>query len=256
MKRFVFIMSVFFLLNVSILNARSITLKPYFGYATVRMDDMNSDLKLRVNELAKLVQNNLPIPADFNGNYAWGAQIQYRLQDNNFIHLNTFYFKEKNSAEDLQRLGGGDYEYLFSRQIELFEIGFGLHYFFNYSSWKRVNTYLGAGAGLGFGWSESDVFYQDQQNNLVDNRGEFSSNALTAHIAAGANIRIFPAFFISGEVGYRFANLQNLTGTFKANQRLPNGTINNTDDDFSTTAAYDFSGFYITIGIGIKIPLL
>jgi hypothetical protein len=229
--------------------AQNFYLKPYAGYATVRMNDANEDMAFRVGELQKQVQQALPTPDKLNGNWVWGVQLEYHQEGNYFFNLNTWFFREKTATDYSKTSGTPQLEYHYDRQIELFDLGVGMHYYFGYSSWKRVNTYLGAGFGVGFGWLESNFAYLDDvpQNQNIDNHGDFSAATLTAVFNAGGIVRLIPEVFLQGEVGFRLANMDQLDGKLRTTQ----GTFN----DLTTEASYDFSGFYATAGIGFRIPL-
>lgn len=60
------------------------------------------------------------------------------------------------------------------------------------------------------------------------------------------------------EVGYRLANLQQMTGVLEVHQNIPsdpNGQINARDDNYQTEANYDFSGFYINVGLSFHFEI-
>ncbi len=255
-KKAAWVLCLLFIIPV-ISRAEAFNIKPFFGYSTVRMNDVNDDINFRVNELRKIVQTNIPAPDPFKGNYAWGVQIEYPLQEKYFVTLTTFYFSEKTSAETLPGAPATTYDYHYSRKIELFDVSIGLNYYFNYSSWKRLNTYFGAGAGLGSGWSSSDFQYDDTSNNHINNTGDFSSNALTAYFCLGGTARLFRYLFLSAEAGVRFANLRQMDGKLKVDQTFSGSSGSSqkyTNNDFTTEALYDYTGFYFLVGTGIVIP--
>lgn len=250
-------MAVLNLSSASILLSQSISIKPHFGYTTVHMSEVNQDMNSRVIELRDITGQPVSIPDPFRGDFAWGIQIQYDLGDTYFLNLNTYYFKEETSVNE-SLAGTNPSQFNFRRRLDYFDISFGVKYFFNQSSWKRVTSYLGGGVGLGIGWAESNFDYADNINS-VDNQSDFSSSALTAYFCAGLNFRISTQFSIVPEVGYRVANLGQMEGTLKIDQNFPNfpnGELELTDNNYLTEASYDFSGFFLSLGLNIFIPLL
>lgn len=247
-RKLVFIFSILLFSEISY--GQTLAIKPYFGYATVNMTEVNEDLDFRIRDFRQLVNEPLPAPDHFNGNYAWGVQIEYRLEEDYFLNVSTYYFREKNGADYFGSISSGPIDFHFDREIELFDVGIGLKYFFNYSSWKRINTYIGSGVGVGLGWSKSNFRYTDQkpETDDFDNTGDFSSNQLTANITAGGIYRVFPALYLSVEVGIRFANMQQMDG--------PLTTLQDGRNEITTDAAFDFTGFFVTLGTGIVIPIL
>ncbi len=235
------------------LRAQNFTIKPYFGYTTVRMADANNDTKVRIENLRRITGQPLSFPDAFKGDYTWGAQIEYHMEENYFFNLNTSYFREKNTANNTTTVSASPFTYHTDRQIELFEISVGLHYYINYSSWKRVNTYLGGGFGLGLGWFQSNLKFNDKDNR-VNNSADFSSNALTAHICGGATVRLSTWLFLSGEAGIRFANLQQMDGQLRVDEDVDNVVRKTIENNYVTDAVYDFTGFYFTLGTGFMLP--
>ncbi len=236
--------------GIHLLPAMSFSIKPYYGYATVRMGDVNNEIINTVRTLRYRSQRPLPFPQELNGSSIWGLQMEYNMEEDYFLNLSSFYYREKESARYDKEITLPEVDYRFFTRIELFEISLGIRYFFNYSSWKRINPYIGGNVGLGFAWSESHLQYDDHgqsQTNPVDIRDDISSNALTVQFGAGITLRIFPAFFLWGEAGLRMANMGNLQG-----QRR---TLNAVYSRFTTPTVYDFSGFYIIAGGGFVIPV-
>lgn len=246
------ILAIYLLISVRIAIPQSVKIKPYFGYSTIRMDEVNKDIKLKVDQLNEITGQSLLPPAKFNGNYAWGIQIQYHLGENYFLHLDTYYMKEKTSSVVNRGATQNRLNFDFKRQIEYFEASFGLKYYLGYSTWKRLNFYLGGGAGYGFGWTES-IFRYDDSISEINNSAEFSSNSLTAYFLGGIDIRITPFLSILPEFGYRVANLKQMNGKLKIYQDfpgLPGGQIDATDHNYTTIEDYDFSGYFVSIGLG------
>ena len=235
--------------GITRLPAVGFSLKPYYGYSTVKMGDVNTEIINTVRALRYRSQHPLPFPGELNGSTIWGLQAEYQMEEDYFLNLSSLYYREKESAQYQEIAGAADIDYHFFTRIDLFEISVGIRYFFNYSSWKRINPYIGGNVGLGYAWSESHLRYDDHglsQTNPVDTFDDVSSNAITAQFCAGITLRILPAFFLWGEVGARMANMSNMQG-----QRR---TLNASYSNFTTPSVYDFSGFYLIAGGGFIIP--
>ena len=238
--------------------SQSFKVKPYLAYSGVRMDDVNRDIANRIGQLRNLVDQPLPNPEKFNGNYGWGIQGQYHLGENYFLHLDTYFYKEKIKSEYYQQLQPNSVNFLFERQIQYFEASFGLKYYLDYNTWKRLNFYLGGGVGIGFGWTDANTKYNDTINT-INNSGQYSSTALVTYFLAGAEIRLSPYFSFFPEAGYRLANLRQMNGRVSIYQDFPgypDSSLEATNVDDTLEQIYDFSGFFISIGIGFIIPSL
>ncbi len=219
------------------------------------MGEVNTDNRTRIDNLKFNAEQNLPYPDPFEGNYAWGFSIGYHLEDNYFLTAGTYYFKEISNLNYQDISAGYPVLFINERMIEYFEINFGMKYLFNYSSWKRFHFYLAGSGGFALGWSES-VFKYTDDINTVDNKGDFSSNALTGLFSAGISLRLASFISIEPEVGYRVANLSQLEGTLKVSQNfpnIPNGQIEGTDNNYRTESNYNYSGFIANIGINFLI---
>lgn len=228
------------------LRAQQTVIRPYVGYATVHMGEVNDDMRVKASTLSRETGHNLPAPDPFKGNYAWGVQAEYRIGDDYFANVTTYFFREKTAADYSAAKDLIPVEFRYSREIQYWEFTIGLHYYFSYSSWRRLNTYIGAGVGVGLGWSHSD-FYYDESSLLIDNHGDFSSNAMTAYFCLGGTVRLTGPLSLSGEAGYRVANLREMSGTLRTREA--------DYSDFITQAKYDFSGFYAVLGLGYAISL-
>jgi len=231
--------------------AQSFSIKPYAGYATVQMKEVNAGIEARVESLTGLTGVPVPQPDPFKGNLAWGIQFGYHLEDNYYLTLDTYFFSEDSKIHYRDESQG--YQVIFDnmRNIKLFEASFGMKYLFNYSSWKRFNFYVGGGIGLAIGWSETFFWYSDE-TNFVNNKGDFSSIALAGHIMGGLTIRFSPTISLEPEIGYRAANLAQMEGELRFSQNFPNipgGQSEGVDNQFQTEENYNFSGFFVNIGL-------
>lgn len=246
-------LKIFILLGVIFLiqtaASQAIFIKPYVGYSTVKMREVNEDADFKMDRFRQEVGKPIPYPENFNGNYAWGFDAAYKLEENYFITAGSYFFREKNHLTESDVNTTEPFTFRFDREIQLFQLSIGIQYFFNYNSWKRVNTFIGSGIGLGVGWSKSDFKYSDDNLNTpdYDNSADFSNMALTAYFSAGTTIQLLPMLMLQAEIGARFANLQELSGQLR--------TLEKTNNDYTTLVKYDFSGFYITVGTAFILPL-
>ncbi len=240
----------FTLLLFTSLSAQTFYLKPFFGYKTVKMSEVNHEIKNAIRALQQETGNLLPFPKDFNGDFVWGIQGVYHWNDNYFLQVSTFYYQETISTSTNELTIIPDYYFGFKRKIELFEVNLGIQYFFNYNQWRRTNFYLSTGFGYAFGWTNSDFQYSEPgnvQEKGLHNQGDFSSDALTAHLGAGLTVRLSSIILLTGEVGLHIANLGQMDGQIKSSdgRNVP----------YTTNSRYDFSGFFAVAGLEIVIPL-
>ena len=237
--------------------AQSFTIKPHVGYAQVSMADVNSSSRSRINALMDLTGNFVPYPDEFKGNYSGGIEISYHLENHYHLIFGTYYFRERNNLEYLSGTGSSSVQFQNNRTNELFEVHIGIKYFLRYQSWRRINFYFSGTAGFAFGWAESIFIYQDDVNS-VNNKGEFSSNSITGYLSTGINLKLLTSIAIEPEIGYRFANLNQMDGRLSLSQNFnndPNSLVDAVDPNYRTDASYDFSGFYANIGIIFSFSL-
>lgn len=254
MKNSFLILILFNTLLYNIIYAQFFSLKPNFGYTSVQMDAINNDNQLRIDQLSAITGNSLPKIKEFKGNYSWGIQGQYQLERNYFLNIHSNYYRESIKVENDKQ---GEIPYSFQNQhrIEYFEICLGINYFFDYSSWKIITTYIGAGGGFGIGWTEVYLEYNDGLNR-VNNKGDFSSNSIVGYICAGLPIKFTSILSLVPEIGFRYANLGKMNGKLYISQNFsnfPDANLEVSDNNYTTEDVYDFSGFYGTIGIKILL---
>jgi hypothetical protein len=257
MNRFFLTCTVCLLSLTSESGAFSFSVKPYVGYARLEMTEVDENNRYGITTLSYLVSHNLPFPEPFGGNLMGGIQIDYHLENQYFLYVGSYYYREKSEVDYVDPVNNPNLQFSNKRDIELFEFSLGLQYYLRYSSWRRINGYLGGGAGFAFGGAHSVFLYHDGVNS-VDNQGDFNSTALTAHFCVGIRFKFSPFFSILPEAGYRLANLQQMTGVLEVHQNIPsepNGQINTRDDDYQTEANYDFSGFYFNVGLSFHFEI-
>jgi len=219
---------------------------------------VNSASRSRIDALRALTSQNVPYPDGFSGNYSGGIQISYHLENNYYLIFGTYYFRETNNFGYFQPSGNNSVQFQNDRINELFEINLGIKYFLRYRSWSRINFYFSGTAGFAFGWAESIFIYLDGINS-VDNKGDFSSSAITGYFSAGISFRISSTISLEPELGYRFANVNQMDGTLRLSQNFnndPNLLVNATDNNYQTEANYDFSGFYLNLGVNFQLTIL
>lgn len=257
MKKVLLICIIFLLSLNTESRAFSFSVKPYLGYATLEMTEVDENNRYGINSLSYLVSQPLPLPEPFGGNLMGGIQIDYHLENQYFIYIGSYYYRETSEVDYIDPLNNPGLRFSNTREIEFFEFSLGLKYYLRYSSWRRINVYLGGGAGFAFGGAHSDFLYQDGVNS-VDNQGDFNASSLTAHFCAGIRFTLSPFFSIVPEAGYRLANLQQMDGVLEVHQNFPgepNGQIDARDDNYRTEANYDFSGFYINLGLSFHFEI-
>jgi len=96
-----FLISILFnTLLYNIISAQFFSLKPNLGYTSVQMSDVNNDNQLRINQLSNITGNSLPKLEKFRGNYSWGIQGQYQLEQNYFLVIHSNYYRESIKVEN------------------------------------------------------------------------------------------------------------------------------------------------------------
>ncbi len=242
----------FSILMVNCLAAQMLVIKPYFGYATVKMNQVNDAMINSVKSMTRITGNPLPLPEKFKGNSVWGVQLQYHLNDNYFAHFTTCYYSEKTSAGVEMLQVTSPYLFSFKREIRYLSFNFGINYYFHYSSWRRLNPYFNAAAGITLGWTDSNFKYLNPQNsasgNNLDNHADLTASTLTANAGLGLSVKITQRFSLNLEGGYQFANLGQMKGKYT--------TLTGTDSNFTTDEDYNFSGIYIIGGVGFVLPFI
>jgi outer membrane receptor for ferrienterochelin and colicin len=238
--------------------AQSFSVKPYVGYAQVKLTQVNQDNVLRTTQLSQTAQTSLPYPENFNGNYTIGIQFQYNVEQNNFITFNVHYYRESILSVSTNSDLDAGMIYRFEQTIKYFDFTLGFKYFFNYTSWKSVMFYFSVAGGYCFGNSKPDLSYSDGMNS-VQNKGNFSKASLCANVSLGLSIKISRFVELVPEAGYRFENLDQLEGTIQIYQKFhetPEADLEYTSNDYITREKYNFSGFFVSMGLNIVLKFL
>jgi hypothetical protein len=79
---------------------------------------------------------------------------------------------------------------------------------------------------------------------LVDSEGNYKKTKTSAAFFVGADFPLFLRFFLKGEAGYRVAQMGELEGDI---------TRFGVQSNESSTTPFDFSGFVVSIGVGIEL---
>jgi len=235
--------------------AQRLTIKPYYGYLLPRMGDVNNRIDVQLEGWRDLLGEPLPAPGEINGNRSLGGQLQYHLSDEYFLALNVSNYQEKIAMEYFRPGSQPADRFFFEREVESIDVVLSVHYYFAYDESRRLNPYVGIGAGLLFAKAKSNtistIISNPSQGTLfppTDTRGDFSGETLIAAISGGLDLRIVHFLFLWGELGYQIANLGQLEGSVTAINEQPNAA-------FTTRTSFDFSGLYFRGGLGIRLPL-
>lgn len=143
MTKFFLICTVLLFSLTSESGAFSFSIKPYLGYARLEMTEVDENNRYGINTLSYLVSHPLPLPESFGGNWMGGIQIDYHLENQYFLYVGSYYYREKSEVDYIDPVNNPGMQFSNKRDIELFEFSLGLQYYLGYSSWRRINVYLG-----------------------------------------------------------------------------------------------------------------
>ncbi len=239
------------LLSSSAVNGQSFSIEPVFGYTRLDMDAVNADISNKVLKLSARTGYDIPIPDPLQGNYFWGIQVNYHMENNYFLNVGTTYFREIAELTKGSLPNIAPFYFHTRREIQLLEINFGLKYYFNYNSWRKINFYVSGGTGYALGWSKYNFDYNDGTNS-INNSGDFSSGSIIAYLGSGITLRFTPRFSLNPELGYHFANLGQMSGQYRISQifpKDPTAQLEGIYTDFITEENYNYSGFFARIGL-------
>lgn len=79
---------------------------------------------------------------------------------------------------------------------------------------------------------------------LVDSEGDYRKTKPCAAFSVGADVPLLAGIFLNGEAGYRFAMVGQLNGDI---------TQSGTHSSETSATSFDFSGFLVSLGIGIEL---
>jgi len=100
------------------------------------------------------------------------------------------------------------------------------------ASTKAVGTQNTKPAGVGIA------------SSLVDSEGDYKKTKPDASFSVGADVPLLAGMFLKGEAGYRFAQMGQLEGD------ITQYGVHSTE---TSTTSFDFSGFMISVGVGIEL---
>ena len=175
-----------------------VIIQPYAGHLFGEMENANSVVKASINQASELLGEEIQSPGKFDGGQMYGLQLTYNTHSDLFININVGYHSQKLGTSQVSVLEPGSWEYRFERKVELYDVTLNLQHFLNYSSWRRLNYYLGLGAG----WMmlQADSYTYSTASMLpLDSRGSFNRSIFSGNLAAGMRFRLAGLLFLWGE---------------------------------------------------------
>lgn len=239
-----------FLMFVSFLPAaaQNLSLKLHYGYYYPSLSNVNDNINEDIRGLRQMLQAPIPSPGEFNGSGVFGGQIEYRLNEDYFINLNVSYYQEK-IALLYSPATAPSWTLDYQRELKSIDAIVNLHYYFNYSTWKRFNKYLGIGVGLMFLNAESFTATDKPDTEQLKTRGKFSGNILSGVLAVGGHYRLSKPLLLWGEIGLQYGNFGELDGKIT--------TLENPNEvETISASSFDLTGLYARMGLGIGLPFL
>lgn len=233
-----------------------VTIRPFYGFYKPRLGDVNAKIEADIIGWRNLIGEPIPGLSGFGGNRSIGGQIRYPISEEDFLAVNIGYYQEEQA---LTHIGGAGLqnEFLYQREIEMYDFVFNLHHFINYSSWRPFNYYIGLGVGLVVVRANSVTRSDFTENSLdpgsppplTDTVTESNGNNLSGLISSGFTLRVNNYLEFWAEGGLQYANIGELEGTLT---RINGDPIN----DYVTNSSFDLTGFYARAGAGFTLPFL
>jgi len=159
------------------LAAQKFSIKPMVGYYYPKLGEVNSKIKTDVDELRNILAAPIPSAGEFNGNIILGGQIEYQANEEYFFNLNVSYYQEKVATDYNSANTTPPWQLNYERDLWMVDVILNMHYYLNYSSWRRFNKYIGIGVGVMFVNAKSLTF-SSNPNFLSDTRGDYSGGKL------------------------------------------------------------------------------
>lgn len=232
------------------LNAQ-VTIKPHYGYWFATMDNANNLITQSIEGPSgwrAVLGEPVPHPGQFDGNRTFGLQLEYHGNEDLFVAIQAGYFDDEVESTYANPQATPPWDFLFRRKVRLYDVMLNLHYYPNYSSWRRFNYYL----GLGVGWMNLEAISVSRTDNPIrptDSRGEYNRSIVSGSLTLGANFRLVDALKLWAEGGYQYGNFGRLDGTIT--------TLEITEPVETTTETeFDLSGLFVRGGVGFSIPFL
>jgi opacity protein-like surface antigen len=234
--------------------AQTIVIKPYYGYLLPRLSQVNDQISRQIEVWRELLGEPILSPGKIDGNHIWGGQVLYHFNNDYAVTLEASRYQEKVVTDYFRPAASAAERFLFEREVKTFNFAVNLNYYFDYDEASRLNKYVSFGVGLLFAEANSVTFSSiviDSKTGavlpLVDTRGDFSGNSVTAALAGGLDLRVAGSISLWGEAGFQYAKIGQLEGTAR---RLNDQQA----AAFTTSTSFDFSGFYFRAGLGIGLP--
>ncbi len=241
------------LLSAAAVSAQSFMLRPYYGYYSPRLTDVNNQISDQMEGWQQVLGDPLRSPEKFGGRALFGGQVQYHLNDDYFLALDVYRYEQSVATENTRTTGAIPYRFLFTRSVESLAFVLNLNYYFGYDPGARLNKYVGLGPGLIIAEAHSNtqlVLLNDaggKDLQPVDTQGDFSKTAFSLTLLGGLDFRLFGAVSLWGEAGYQYAKIGQFEGTVRRAGDQQNVA-------FTTNTSFDFSGFYFRAGLGVGSP--
>lgn len=228
------------------LTAQKFSIKPMVGYYYPKLGEVNSKIKTDVDELRNILAAPIPSPGEFNGNIIFGGQIEYQANEEYFFNLNVSYYQEKVATDYSSVNTSPPWQLNYERDLWMVDVILNMHYYLNYSSWKRFNKYIGIGVGMMF-VNATSLTFTTSPNFPVDTRGDYSGSTFTGILAIGGNYRLSKTIKFWSEFGLEYGNIGELSGKVTSPEQ-PEGT------DAVTQSSFDLTGLFLRGGLGITLP--
>ncbi|HEY5615654.1 MAG TPA: hypothetical protein VIL52_06490, partial [Bacteroidota bacterium] len=114
----------------------------------------------------------------------------------------------------------------------------------------NAEVYAGGEAGMMFARAEAEAYGTrtekvsdtTQTSVVVDTKGTYRINKLVLNVVAGADVHVFDPLFVRLEAKYKFGKVGKMEGDIRR------FTTMSTEE---TSIEFDYSGLFLTVGIGI-----
>ena len=213
------------------------------GLVRMDMGQVETD---NTNDIRGWNQQGIPIEEFKSVKTAWlfGAKGSYRFERDIFLSLAVAYAEREVRA----LYESYDVTLDLKRSVGFTDITAGLGYYFPIFP-IHTDAYAGAELGMMFARANALAFSFTQKEAdstqieiVLDSEGIYRKNKLVLSAIAGANIHVLEPVFVQVEAKYKFG----LVGKMEGDVRRFDVT-----DTQETTIEFDYSGLFLSIGIGI-----
>ena len=238
----------FLLANTAAAQQGDLILKPFIGYMSPSMTDVNSNIDADIRAASELFGEPIPFAGEIGAKPIFGGQLEYHINEELFINLNIGYYSDKVSTSYTFQINNPGTVFNYEREVEQFDFIVNFHYYFGYSTWRSFNKFLAFGVGISV--ANAKAFTESTNPiQLIDSRGEFAGNILSGVLGVGGDVRVAKPVKLWGELGFQFGDFGELDGTI--------WTIDNPDgEEVITDSKFNFSGFYIRGGVAVTVAFL